>query len=435
MTLLTRVQRIGAQAVTGAFRTVATAVAEAEANLHSVTSRLLSKTTSFWTNLNTLPPSHPLTKVRTRRCRRFASPLQKIAHENEDIHVEGMEKIKPYTVPPWADRLNPREDVGPDNWPTLLRPPENLIIMTSAAEREGLVSSAGATYDRSAVVPGNEITFHRAVIGPRTHHNPYQAELVAIGFVLQCLPRGLRGRHIILGTSNLGAVQAIARPKQQSGQQHIEAIYRATQALKSNGNTVETVWVPAQTTNVLKSLAKSAARGEMQLGHIPQSDFPSAKTTILKTARAREKATPIPPHVGRFSRTLDQALPGAHTKTLYDNLRRNEAAVLIQLRTGMSRLNGYLHIIKAADSDLCQCGIARETVKHFLFRCPRWDHLRQDLLSQTEVQRGNLSFYLGGKTCQDGNDWVPNMSAVHATIKFALRSKRLEDTRDITYST
>lgn len=176
------------------------------------------------------------------------------------MHVKGMEKIKLYTIPPWADRLSPREDVGPDSWPALVGPPENLIIMPSAAEREGLLSSAGATYDCSGVIPGNKVTLHRAVIGSRAHHNPYQAELVAMGLVLQGLPTGLRGRHIILGTSNSGAVQAIARPKQQSGQQHIEAIYRAAQALKSNGNTVETVWVPAQTTNVLKLLAKTAAR-------------------------------------------------------------------------------------------------------------------------------------------------------------------------------
>ena len=89
--------------------------------------------------------------------------------------------------------------------------------------------------------------------------------------------------------------------------------------------------------------------------------------------------------------------------------------------------------IRATDSDLCKCGTARETVKHFLFRCPRWDNIRQDLLSQTKDKRGNLSFYLGGKTRQDPADWGPNLEAVHATIRFALRSKRLEDTRDIMY--
>ena len=82
----------------------------------------------------------------------------------------------------------------------------------------------------------------------------------------------------------------------------------------------------------------------------------------------------------------------------------DEAALLIQLRTGMARLNGYLHGISTTDSDLCQCGTAGETVKQYLFRCPRWDNLQQDLLSQTKDMRGNLSFYLGGKTRHDPAD-------------------------------
>ena len=57
--------------------------------------------------------------------------------------------------------------------------------------------------------------------------------------------------------------------------------------------------------------------------------------------------------------------------------------------------------------------------------------MRQDLLSQTEDKRANLSFYLGGKTSQDPADWIPNMEAIQATIRFALRTKRLEDNRDI----
>ena len=163
------------------------------------------------------------------------------------------------------------------------------------------------------------------------------------------------------------------------------------------------------------------------------ADFPSAKATVLRNALGKGEATPIPPHVGWFSRELDQALPGAHTKTLYDTLRRKEAAALIQLQTGMSRLNGYLHGIRTTHSDLCQSGTARGTVKHFLFRCPRWDNLRVDLLSQTKDKRGNLSFYLGGKTCQDPDTCVPNMEAVHGTIRFAIQTKRLEDTRDVMY--
>ena len=141
------------------------------------------------------------------------------------------------------------------------------------------------------------------------------------------LPRGLGGRHIIVGTSKLGAVRAIVRPKQQSGQQYIEAIYRAVKTLRLNGNAVVTAWAPSQAYNELKSQAKHAARRALQQEQRLLVDVPSAKTTVLRNALAKEKATPIPPHVGRFSKDLDQALPGADTKKLYDKLRRKEAAV------------------------------------------------------------------------------------------------------------
>ena len=69
-----------------------------------------------------------------------------------------------------------------------------------------------------------------------------------------------------------------------------------------------------------------------------------------------------------------------------------------------------------------------------IFSFPKWDKLRQDLLlSQTKDKRGNLSFYLGGNTCQHPVECVPKMEAVHATIRFALRSTSLEDNRDIMY--
>lgn len=56
------------------------------------------------------------------------------------------------------------------------------------------------------------------------------------------------------------------------------------------------------------------------------------------------------------SKRMDKALPGSHTRALYDTLMKREAKVLAQLRTGMSALNGYLHRIGVAESDMCACG-------------------------------------------------------------------------------
>ena len=119
------------------------------------------------------------------------------------------------------------------------------------------------------------------------------------------------------------------------------------------------------------------------------------------------------------------ALPGKHIKELYNKLKRPEARILAQLRTGMVRLNSYLNRIGATDSDMCPCGQSVETIKHFLFRCTMWTQQRTALYQQTATRRGNLSHYLGGKARTDAESWAPDMAAVRATITFATATGRL----------
>jgi hypothetical protein len=117
--------------------------------------------------------------------------------------------------------------------------------------------------------------------------------------------------------------------------------------------------------------------------------------TTLNVARAKRGPTKsLPEKVGKLSKRVDTALPGKHTRKLYDQLTPKEASVLAQLRTGMARLNSYLFLIKAVPSDQCACGEARETVEHFLFRCRRWTTHRTEMLQCTEIHRGNISLYL-----------------------------------------
>ena len=71
MALINRIQKVGAQAITGAFRTVATAVAEAEASIRIVDERHTERATKLWVNLRTLPETNPLSKLNTRELRRF----------------------------------------------------------------------------------------------------------------------------------------------------------------------------------------------------------------------------------------------------------------------------------------------------------------------------------------------------------------------------
>ena len=123
----------------------------------------------------------------------------------------------------------------------------------------------------------------------------------------------------------------------------------------------------------------------------------TTKNELIATKNEMTKEE-LPSGVGRHSQEVDRALSGQHTKALYDALDKKEASTLAQLQTGVARLNTYLHQIGVSDTDQCECGRGKETVKHFLFLYPRWDHLRAHLLQQVGARIGDISFRLGGRS-------------------------------------
>ena len=53
---------------------------------------------------------------------------------------------------------------------------------------------------------------------------------------------------------------------------------------------------------------------------------------------------------------------------------------MIQILSGHSRLNAYLHTIGYSDSSFCSCGMNKvETLDHFIFECNNYKHLRTSL--------------------------------------------------------
>lgn len=127
-------------------------------------------------------------------------------------------------------------------------------------------------------------------------------------------------------------------------------------------------------------------------------------------------------------RRMDAAWPGDHTRRIYDSLSKRQASLLTQLRTGMTPLNAYLHLIKATETDLCECGEATEHREHFIFQCAKWREQRHIL--RAWAGENNLSRLLGGKSITDTDDWKPDMDAVRAVIHFVLATKRFERDTD-----
>ncbi|KAJ3453787.1 hypothetical protein MRS44_018419 [Fusarium solani] len=418
---INRVQRAGAQAIVGTFSTVATSVAEAEAHIASAQQRFWRRATKMWTDIRALPSTNPLRRM-TSRIRAFRrahrSPLYQVATTLGDIPMEQLETIQPFALAPWEERV---EAITDDAAPGESEAGWAIRIAVSSSARNDVVGVGGAVQIPLSVRGGPKLETFSFTLGMRTEQNPYSGELAAMAYALRRTPPRVKYRSFALLTSNKAAALTLKQPRQQSGQEYIRCIYDSIEDLREDGNVVRVLWLPSSDENELLKQAKAEAWKATQQGAIPQKWFPGMKSTTLRIARSKVNANgSLPDKVGRHSKRVDAALPGKHTRQLYDQLSWKEASVLAQLRTGIARLNAYLFHIKAVPSDRCDCGQARETVEHFLFRGRKWTAYRTEMLQCTDTQRGNISFYLGGKSPSDDQKWTPNLEAVRATIRFAL---------------
>ena len=174
----------------------------------------------------------------------------------------------------------------------------------------------------------------------------------------------------------------------------------ASECVRQGNNSVKMIWVPSRNEDVsigyeAKKQAQRATKAECTAQTMPYQ----ARSTRIRLMAARlSQQRRLPYRIGGYSKRIDRALPGKHTNVLYDSLKRREADVFAQLRTGMARINSHLCKIGAAESDMCECGRAPETMEHFLFRCARWETEREVMRQAGQNMMGNLSFFLGGKS-------------------------------------
>ncbi|KJZ67989.1 hypothetical protein HIM_12623 [Hirsutella minnesotensis 3608] len=425
---MNKAQMIGAQAITGAFRTVAKTVAMAEADIRTVGERHRQATIRLCINLQTLPMTHPLATLRNCSTRRFVSPMQKIVTAVQTVQMDQIEDIHDeYALPPWTPRIQVMLEDDKAKAIEAADDAKGIVIATSGSQKDGMVGIGGVVYSTSHDRPDMVLTSYSVCLGTAEEQNPYTAELAAIAMALMCAPTGPPCREVTILASSRSALEVIRRPRTQSGQCTVRQIYGHANRLMRRGCSVKLIWVPSKRVGFpWGSAAKTAAKEATQAGSVAEQPTYRASSTTLRLALARQERVQLPENVGKHSKRIDRALPGKHTRTLYDSLTRKEADILVQLRTGMSRLNGYLHAIGATDSNLCDCGEAKETIDHFLFRCTKWIAQRDILFECARAKIGNLSFFLGGKAASDGDKWKPDMQAVRAAIRFAIETERLD---------
>ena len=161
---------------------------------------------------------------------------------------------------------------------------------------------------------------------------------------------------------------------------------------------------------------------------VKKSSVWAAKSSLVAHLRANIMNKVIfSPRIGKAIKELDYALPGPHTKMIYDGLSKEDAKIIAQLRTGDAKLNMFLTRIKAVKSATCACDAAPESIRHFLFSYPRWIGQRRELYTKYPGKEGNVRFFLGAKGPQDNHTWKPNVGAVRATVCYVKATKRFED--------
>lgn len=448
--LLEPAQRIAAQAITGAFRTVALSVAVAEASIYPLQHRFHYHNLRFWVDIHTLPKSHPLWKllrsIDTRNTR-FKSPLQLLAMTFPNLDLSSMEIIRPFCLPPWQ----PGATTFIEEYDMAIHTAQSELqgdrpFFTDGSIRNGLAGVGVAIPTTSSQAPTFLTRSYTLAKGDEV--NAYFMELAAVQQAVAmitdlCTPDwitsivGRRTTSFRIFTDSQSALKVLKNPRRQSGQFLIREIICQSQDLLSRGGpTITFHWVPGHANVLGNETAHIAARAATEIGTWPKPGSKLLKTAAIRLAKQRPMVDYFhKSSTGRFTKELDRALPARHTRKLYDKRPRKESAILSQLRSGMSRLNSSLAKIKAIDSDQCECG-ERETVQHFLFHCPRWQSMRDDFRKKAGQRWGDLSFALGGwsgRRLPDGkwldgklSSWKPNLEIVRATIDFAMRTGRLD---------
>ncbi|KAM4061874.1 reverse transcriptase (RNA-dependent DNA polymerase) [Hirsutella rhossiliensis] len=175
--------RVGAQAITGGFRTVATAVAEAEASVQSFRERHAQAASRFWIRTQTLPRTHPLTSLKLKLNRRYASPMQKLASAMERLDTKRLETIHEFALAPWDDRVQVTYET---NRVEVLKSddPEDITIATSSSQRKGKVGLGGVVRDALLNSADEVLASYSVTLGSSDEQNAYTAGLEAIATAL-----------------------------------------------------------------------------------------------------------------------------------------------------------------------------------------------------------------------------------------------------------
>ena len=448
---LEKVQRLGARQILRAFKAVALPVLEAEAFLESTARRLQRKAIDQVANFFALSSRHPVKKCAVL----FASQGSKYPTPARDIYRAIRRKVEPHKGLPILD--NPAWVQAP--WTSLaahvnIPTAEEGAQWVDQAQKRGywtLFTDGSVRNNRSgaAVVSRMRHTARSTVrwsatIGWSRTCPVLYAELSAIRAAVRMAAKKTPIVTTYIVTDSQEALQAMLRGNKAHRARAIlrDIVASIREFQKRSTRSLRFVWVPAHQGIRDNEAADAAAREATAEDKRPTLDYAERVRQLTGVLRSiRQDGTdnpyrnnPLPRH-GRYTWSLDLALPGPHTLELYGALSSNEASMLIQARSNKSHLNSSLYRMRVADSAMCECGHDDETIRHVILECPRWVAERSTLKQEVGPRWGDMAFLLGawtprqdfltGKYINGPRDkWKPSLDAVRATLRFMAATGR-----------
>ena len=431
---LTAVQKEALRVATGAFRTVAGGVLEAETYTVPNKQKLERLCVNTAMRIRGTPLFH---RIKTERGQirdqdwreRRVAPLHKmevtVAKTLGQLALHQVESHLPVVAPPWwkppSIQISAKaEDAVKEHDQVCRRTCANdLIVYTDGSAIDGGVGGAAVVMNMTQVIQSQSVH-----LGREDQATAYVAELAGIQMALEmACARLLHGRkphtcHIF--TDNQAAIRASYRPGGQSGQWILRKIVTWINQLTAKGTRVVIHWIPAHIgvpgNEAADVLAKEAAKND------PARTYGAQRTwnppQIYHQASRRRTAWGA--GIEQCKEEWAKAPSGVDYRKKYGGLDKKHSlfyrgvenkalsGILIQLRTGKIGLHHYLHKIQKADSPECECGQGYQTVSHVIEECPLF-----------QIQRKKE---LGRSVVPEAYQLLTDPRAAHKVAQFVLRT-------------
>lgn len=389
-----RIQRRAAQIITGAFRTTAGSAVDVEANLLPIQQYLEQTALEATLRIRTTPLYTEMARMKEgSKPVSSLDRLSSILETKHGVRLEQLEKRRPHGVPPWW--IPPFTQIDPSPEVAIQRHDDidhgtALCIYTDGSSSGGHIGAAAIAFpSQPDTVPSRQRT---EFMGTSLASTVYAAELQAFGLACKIAINAFAMPNTwdkcVIFTDSQAALQAIASPQCSSGQHFLLKAVQAIDDFRNRGHTLELRWIPAHRgvpgNEAADQAAKSAAQQHSSTSTVTVTHGdpgPQILTTTTKTAirQAMRDEWDYKWNTAEHGRDLYRlgVRPGKRILKTHTGIHRAISSLITQMRTAKIGLLAYLYSIDKVETDACQCGYGRQTVRHVLLECRNWTEERQ----------------------------------------------------------